>query len=204
MGCVLKLVYYLTVRDPTRACQTTIIANLFSSSLTTQSLASTSTTTFHSTFQNNHPTATMQFSLAFLAAVLSATSVSAAPTEQAVNMMAAAPQWTIESMQRSCAKDDSSCTWNFKIDTHKGAATACKFVVKGSKASQRNGGPVKCGDYTVTSGWSGQFGPGNGFTTFSVVSSKRQIVWPAYTDKQVQGGKVVKPDQSYAPANLPN
>ncbi|CAF3488275.1 hypothetical protein SNK03_004477 [Fusarium graminearum] len=146
----------------------------------------------------------MQFSLAFLAAVLSATSVSAAPTEQAVNMMAAAPQWTIESMQRSCAKDDSSCTWNFKIDTHKGAATACKFVVKGSKASQRNGGPVKCGDYTVTSGWSGQFGPGNGFTTFSVVSSKRQIVWPAYTDKQVQGGKVVKPDQSYAPANLPN
>ncbi|KAM0228890.1 hypothetical protein ACHAPO_010414 [Fusarium lateritium] len=145
----------------------------------------------------------MQFSLAFLAAVLSATSVTAAPTAPAVNMMAATPQWTIEGMQRSCAKDDSSCTWNFKVNTHKGAATACKFVVKGSKASQRNGGPVKCGDYTVTSGWSGQFGPGNGFTTFSVVSSKRQIVWPAYTDKQVQGGKVVKPDQSYTPANLP-
>ncbi|GKU14751.1 unnamed protein product [Fusarium langsethiae] len=108
----------------------------------------------------------MQFSLAFLAAVLSATSVSAAPADPAVNMMAATPQWTIQSMQR-------------------------------------NGGPVKCGDYTVTSGWSGQFGPGNGFTTFSVVSSKRQIVWPAYTDKQVQGGKVVKPDQSYTPANLP-
>ncbi|KAL4724292.1 hypothetical protein ACLX1H_008905 [Fusarium chlamydosporum] len=145
----------------------------------------------------------MQFSLAFLAAVLSASSVSAAPADLTVNMMAAAPQWTIENMQRSCAKDDSSCTWNFKINTHKGAATGCKFVVKGSKASQRNGGPVKCGDFTVTSGWSGQFGPGNGFTTFSVVSSARQIVWPAYTDKQVQGGKVVKPNQSYSPANLP-
>ncbi|KAJ4254504.1 hypothetical protein NW762_010103 [Fusarium torreyae] len=144
----------------------------------------------------------MQFSLAFVAAVLGATSVAAAPPPT-VNMMAASPQWTIESLSRNCNKANTQCTWNFKIDTHKSAATPCKFVVNGSKASQRNGGPVKCGSYTVTSGWSGQFGPGNGFTTFSVVSSGRQIIWPAYTDKQVASGKVVKPDQSYAPANLP-
>ncbi|KAF5019805.1 hypothetical protein F66182_8174 [Fusarium sp. NRRL 66182] len=145
----------------------------------------------------------MQFSLAFLAAVLSATSVSAAPPPT-VNMMAAAPQWTIENMTRNCNKANTACTWTFKVNTRQGAATSCNYVVKGSKASQAKGGPVKCGDYTVTSGWSGQFGPGNGFTTFSVVSnSKRQIIWPAYTDKQVASGKAVKPDQSYSPANLP-
>lgn len=70
-------------------------------------------------------------------------------------------------------------------------------------ASKINGGPAKCGTFTITSGWSGQFGADKGFTTVSVVSSKKQIVYPSYTDKQLAGGKVVKPDQKYSPASLP-
>ncbi|KAM0429969.1 hypothetical protein ACHAPT_005973 [Fusarium lateritium] len=148
----------------------------------------------------------MKFSLAFVAALLSASSAVAAPSSNGndvVSMMAATPQWTIQGMQRSCDKGDTTCTWNFKINTYKGTPTACKYVVKGRPASQTNGGPAKCGTFTITSGWSGQFGPGNGFTVLSVISSNRQIIYPGYTDKQLAGGKVVKPDQSYAPANLP-
>ncbi|KAI5456730.1 small secreted protein, partial [Mariannaea sp. PMI_226] len=131
-----------------------------------------------------------------------------APAADSVSMMAASPQWTMQSLSRSCDSADKTCTWNFKIFPGSGSATACKYIVKSTssqpKASQANGGPTKCGDFTITSGWSGQFGPGNGFTTMSVVSSsKKQIIWPAYTDKQLASGKVVKPDQSYAPAALP-
>ncbi|KAH7129511.1 hypothetical protein B0J13DRAFT_509861 [Dactylonectria estremocensis] len=145
----------------------------------------------------------MQFTTAFIA-LLSASGVMAAPAaSNTVSMMAATPQWTIQTLNRVCDKADTTCTWNFKINTGSGAATPCKYVVKGTKASQANGGPAKCGTFTITSGWSGQFGADKGFTTVSVVSSKKQIIYPSYTDKQLAGGKVVKPDQSYAPAALP-
>jgi hypothetical protein len=145
----------------------------------------------------------MQLTQLFIATGLFASSIMAAPTAS-VSMMAAGPQWTIENMKRTCNAENTSCTWNFGIYPGTGAATPCNYVVKGNTASHANGGPVTCGGYTVTSGWSGQFGEGNGFTTFSVVDNKaRQIIWPAYTDKQVEGGNVVKPDQSYAPAALP-
>lgn len=142
----------------------------------------------------------MQLTQFLLATLCAAPAVLAAP----VSMMANSPEWTIQSMKRVCAADDSSCTWTFGIYPGSGDATACTLVVTANTASQANGGPASCGDYTVTSGWSGQFGPGNGFTTLSVVNNKsRQIVWPAYTDKQLAGGNVVTPDQSYAPAALP-
>ncbi|RSL89570.1 hypothetical protein CEP51_001113 [Fusarium floridanum] len=151
------------------------------------------------------PTAKMKFSITIVAALLSATGMAAPANE--VSMMAASPQWTIQTLNRVCDKPDATCTWNFKINTGSGAATACKYVVKSTKttkASKANGGPATCGDFTITSGWSGQFGADKGFTTLSVVSkSKKQIIYPAYTDQQLAGGKVVKPDQAYAPASLP-
>lgn len=147
----------------------------------------------------------MKFSLAFIAAALSsgALAAPAVGSSDSVSMMAASPQWTIESLSRVCDKADTTCTWNFKINAMNGAPTACKYVVKAKGASKANGGPVKCGVYSVQSGWSGQFGPGNGFTTFGIVNNKKQIIYPAYTDKQLADGKVVKPNQSYAPASLP-
>ncbi|KAH6889497.1 hypothetical protein B0T10DRAFT_606783 [Thelonectria olida] len=150
----------------------------------------------------------MKFSAAILATLLSGSALAAPAPADSVSMMAASPQWTIQGMYRKCDTPDKTCTWNFKIYTGSGTATTCRHIVKSTsaspKASRANGGPSTCGDFTVTSGWSGQFGEGNGFTTLSVVSkSKKQIIWPAYTDKQVPFGKVVKPDQSYAPASLP-
>ncbi|KAM5341384.1 hypothetical protein ACJ41O_014415 [Fusarium nematophilum] len=147
----------------------------------------------------------MKFSTV-LVGLLSATGAVAAPApEESVSMMAATPQWTIRSLKRYCRADDSICNWKFGIDIGGGKVTECRYDVKGPKASRKNpAGPSKCGDFTITSGWSGQFGEGNGFTTLSVVSnSKRQIIWPAYTDKQLAGAKIVKPDQAYAPAALP-
>ena len=136
-------------------------------------------------------------------ALLASSAVMAAPTA-GVSMMAAGPQWTIENMKRVCNAANTQCTWTFGIEVGTAAATPCTYVVKATDASQANGGPATCGDYTITSGWSGQFGAGNGFTTLSVVNGQtRQIVWPAYTDNQLAAGKVVKPDQAYTPAALP-
>ncbi|KAM0343791.1 hypothetical protein ACHAPU_008219 [Fusarium lateritium] len=145
----------------------------------------------------------MKFTAALVALVSASGAVAAPAAADSVSMMAASPMWTMQSVSRSCDKADTTCTWNFNINTGSGAATACKYVVKAKSASKANGGPAKCGTFTITSGWSGQFGPTSGFTTLSVVSSKKQIIYPSYTDKQLAGGKVVKPDQKYAPAALP-
>ncbi len=152
----------------------------------------------------------MKFSATILAAVLSATAFAAPAPElevrqtAAVNMMVtAAPQWTIEKMKRVCAS--GTCTWTFNIDNHATAITPCTFKVKGAPATQTDSSGNVCGGYTVSTGWSGQFGAGNGFTTLAVVdNAKKQIVYPAYTDTQLGTGKVVKPDQSYTPQNLPS
>jgi hypothetical protein len=124
-----------------------------------------------------------------------------------VSMLAPIPEWTIESLNRVCNPYDTFCSWNFNINTHQAPATLCSFTVQArppKPASQSDGSGFICGPYTISSGWSGQFGPGNGFTTLSVVDwSKRLIIWPAYTDKQVAGGRVVTPDQRYAPQTLP-
>ena len=145
----------------------------------------------------------MQLSKTLVAAIFAASTAFAAPTEEAKSMTANVPQWTIEGMKRTCTKDNSHCTWSFNINTHVAGAkpTDCKHEVAGPhvKASPAS----HCGDYTVTSGWSDQFGPGNGFTTLAVVDNKKKLIaWPAYRDQQVEGGKVVKPDQSYAVTTL--
>ncbi|KYK57359.1 hypothetical protein DCS_04368 [Drechmeria coniospora] len=142
----------------------------------------------------------MQLTQTLVATLMAASTAFAAPTGQGEVMARAAngAQWTIRDLRRVCAQDDSSCTWTFGIDARDGTATTgCKYVVAAAHASRANGGPATCGDYTITSGWSGQFGEGNGFTTFSVINKKKQIAWPAYTDKSVQTGGVVKPDLSF-------
>ena len=146
----------------------------------------------------------MQLTQLLLATGLFASSAFAAPADtSAKSMMADTPQWTLQNTKRVCNTEDTSCTWTFGIYPGSGDATPCTYIVEGAPASRANGGPATCGEYTVTSGWSGQFGEGNGFTTLSIVNEARQIIWPAYTDKQLAGGVVVKPDQSYAPAALP-
>jgi hypothetical protein len=147
----------------------------------------------------------MQFTTLLVSALLSATGLAAPsqPRAAAISMMAEATTWTITGLSRVCNAADTSCTWSFGINNGS-ATTPCTEVVTGSPASQTNGGPATCGAYTVTSGWSGQFGAGNGFTTFAVVDyATGLIVYPAYTDKQVASGALVTPDQSYTPQALP-
>ena len=148
----------------------------------------------------------MKFSI--VASILSATSAFAAPAPEVetVSMMAATPQWTIQSLRRNCNAANTECNWLFGIKPGTGAtkSISCPYTVKAKNAATANGGPFKCGDYTVTSGWSGQFGAGKGFTTLSVVNNKSKlIVYPAYTDAELAGGKIVTPNKSYSPQALP-
>ncbi|KAI0545128.1 hypothetical protein F4679DRAFT_562161 [Xylaria curta] len=138
----------------------------------------------------------MQFTTATIAAILSATAL-AAP--------AAIPNWSMTGLKRVCNAGDTSCTWSFGINTNTGAAvTPCSFTVTGAPASNSNlNNAQACGTFSVTAGWSGQFGPGNGFTTLAVFNNaNRQISWPAYTDAELAGGKTVTPDKSWAVSRL--
>lgn len=145
----------------------------------------------------------MKFSVTALLTAALASSAMAAPADAQVKSMSTAASWTITDAKRVCNKDDTSCDWSFGIKDGN-AVTKCAYTVKGSPASHAPQTGVACGKYSVTSAWSGQFGPGEGFTTLSVIDYKaKRIVWPAYTDKQLASGKVVKPDQSYPVQALP-
>ncbi len=164
------------------------------------------------------------YALAFLSLALPLLPLPAAAAP--VFSMAAADSWTIKSLSRACADDLSTCTWKFGVvrevlanstittTTTTAAAeqeTPCEHVLvaqaDGTPASQiRGSGPSTCGIFTVTSGWSDQFGAeeDKAFTTLSVVDyAAGPIVYPAYTDAQVAGGRVVEPDLSFPVQHIP-
>lgn len=121
---------------------------------------------------------------------------------------AAGAQWTIVNFNRPCNAADTSCTYYISVDRHTGAGleAGAITVTAASQASRAQvpPTPLGVGNLVVSAGWSGQFGEGNGFTTLAVVDEKqRLIVYPAYTDKEMAGGAVVKPDRSYPVINLP-
>lgn len=145
----------------------------------------------------------MQFNIAALLA-LSASTALAAPVS-----VAAAEEWTLQGVTRTCDAADTTCAWSFSISTGVANTTAvpCPYVVNATStapASQANGGPTACGAFTVLSGWSGQFGPGEGFTTLSIVDYPNKLIaYPAYKDVELADGAVVSPDRSYPVQSLP-
>ncbi|KAK4247434.1 hypothetical protein C7999DRAFT_41206 [Corynascus novoguineensis] len=150
----------------------------------------------------------MHFSTALVGIVAAASIAVAGPTlkarANAVSAMAEAPEWIIQSFTRTCNKDNTSCLVSFGVNTQIAPPTNCSYTVTGSPASQAPTNGITCGPYTVSSSWSDQFGPKNGFTTWAVVDHKRRvIVWPAYSDRELVNGQAVTPDKSYAPQALP-
>lgn len=144
----------------------------------------------------------MHFQTLFIAALSALPALSAPAPAADKSMMAATTQWTIQSFVRTCNSANTSCKYAYSIDPHTGTVTPCSYTATGNPASRASYNNVKCGAYTISSGWSGQFGAGNGFQTLAITDGK-VIVYPAYTDKQLVNGQVVSPDQSYAPQNLP-
>lgn len=125
-------------------------------------------------------------------------------------MSQAGETWTIENLQRRCTSTPKNeCVWTFRINTHTSgvASTDVRYIVNGTSTippSRAVGGPSTFGKYTVTSTWSDYFGVEEAWTTMSVIDYKRGVlVYPAYTDKQLKGGSIVKPDQTYVPEALP-
>ena len=123
-----------------------------------------------------------------------------------VRLMALNSTMTIESMQRTCDYTDTLCHWSFVIAVD-GARTECAYDITmsgttGARYSANAG--VQCGCFTVTSNWSGQFGPNDGFITLSIVDYPQgTIAWPAYRDDQLDSGHAVAPDQSYPVQIIP-
>ncbi|KAI4215219.1 MAG: hypothetical protein LQ349_009170, partial [Xanthoria aureola] len=146
---------------------------------------------------------TMQLSTILLMAVAAIPSFATPASASSLSMMASdAPLWTIKSFLRTCNAPDTSCAYSFSIDTYSSTATPCTYTVTGSLASRAAYNSVQCGPFVVSSTWSGQFGPNEGFQTLAVVQGKT-IIYPAYLDRQLVSGQVVSPDQSYAPQSLP-
>jgi len=113
--------------------------------------------------------------------------------------------WTMQQFRRVCDDSDMNCEWSFTINTHRDfqAPTPCKYSIPalpGVPASMAEEMGADCGPFRVVSAWSGQFGPENGFTTLSVIDPEERLVaFPSYSDKQLEGGKVVVPDLEFVP-----
>jgi hypothetical protein len=141
----------------------------------------------------------MQFTTAVLAVLATAGVTLAAPSPNV--QMATGSTWTIQDFKRACA--NNVCTYTYGINTNDGSAvTGCAYQVSGNPAERASYNNVHCGNFVISSNWSGQFGEGNGFQTLAVVRGK-QIAYPAYNDAQLANGATVKPDQSYPVQNLP-
>ncbi len=142
-----------------------------------------------------------------LGLVAAATNTIAAPTldarSQAVSAMAQAPEWIVKDFTRSCNARRTACQVTFSIDTQIAPPTDCGFIISGAPAVQSPQSGITCGPYTISSSWSDQFGPDNGFTTYSVIDwANHLIIWPAYADSEVPNHAAVTPDKSYAPQTL--
>ncbi|KAH8677874.1 surface protein [Xylariales sp. PMI_506] len=118
-------------------------------------------------------------------------------------------KWTMVGLSRTCLADGTMCTWRFSVNTNEPNATAtpCTLFTRAGAtvpASQGGGGPTLCGNFTVSSGWSGQFGPGNGFTTIALIDFARKLMaYPSYADNDLPDGQVVAPDRTYAVSPIP-
>jgi hypothetical protein len=117
--------------------------------------------------------------------------------------------WTLTGFKRVCDAGDNKCSWSFGVATYgttpDSGVAGCKYDTfradSDTGASQVSAGPVTCGAYTITSNWSDQFGAENGFTAMAL-KGYGKIVFPAYTDASLNGGKVVSPDLSFEIHNL--
>lgn len=126
-------------------------------------------------------------------ATLAATAALAAPAALNARDLG---NWSFNGVTRSCT--DQQCHWYFEIGAGlpnggPSFVQPCDYYVNaasGKIAARSNGGPANCGDFTLTSGWSNQFGDDHGFTTLSVVYNPlRQIAFPAYSDDELADGK---------------
>ncbi|MCJ1473506.1 hypothetical protein MMC13_002157 [Lambiella insularis] len=104
--------------------------------------------------------------------------------------------WTMKSFTRTCPSTDS-CSFTYGIFDGS-TTTNCAYTVNATNAATASYGPETCGGFVITSGWSGQFGPGNGFTVLAV-KGEGEIIYPGYTDNQLVSGVTVTPDQTYTP-----
>ena len=143
--------------------------------------------------------------------------------------------WTIEGLSRQCSDDESECVWRFSVFRTVAASssrTACEHALEalpdGTPASRiRGSGATLCVappsdseeeregeglghgpfNYTVTSGWSDEFGdsPDKAFTTLSLIDYDEGLIsYPSYTDAQVRDGKPVEPDSSFPVRPIPS
>lgn len=137
----------------------------------------------------------MQMTSTLFAAVMAATTVSAAPVADS-KVQARDPDWLFQGMKRTCDDQDTSCTWEFTINNQIDAPVGCTLVVNasgGSPASQSPGGPVNCGDFTTTSGWDPK-----GFTVVTTYSHSHDLItYPSWDDNEIKGDNL--PDKPATP-----
>lgn len=112
---------------------------------------------------NSHMTVVLiQDTMKMHIAALTVTIFSTALVASAVPVAASAPNWTITNFTRTCNAPDTTCAYTFGIDTNdETTVIKCTDTVKGAPASHTST-RATCGNYTVSSNWSGQFGKGKG------------------------------------------
>lgn len=149
----------------------------------------------------------MHFTTTFIGLLAAASTAFAAPTApvdaqtETIATRGAPPPWIIKSFKRSCNSADTECWVSFGVDTQLSPVVNCSYGVKGTQASRKSTDSISCGPYTISSGWNGSFGAGNGFTTWAITNqAEHAVAWPSYADRDLVNGVAVTPDRSFAPS----
>lgn len=115
----------------------------------------------------------MQLSATFLVAFLGSTILAAPVVRPASDVLATTKQWTLQSFTRTCNAADTSCKYSYTINSRDATLTICTYLVNVSKqASRASYNNIKCGNFSISSSWNGQFGTGNGFQTLAVIRDR--------------------------------
>jgi len=148
----------------------------------------------------------MHFTTSFIGLLAAASAAVAAPVDaqaETISARGAPPPWIIKSFKRSCNSADTECWVSFGVDTQLSPVVNCSYGVTGAQASRKSTDGISCGPYTISSGWNGSFGPGNGFTTWAVANhNTNTVAWPSYADRDLVNGVAVTPDRSFAPSSF--
>ncbi|KAL9121772.1 MAG: hypothetical protein Q9187_001674 [Circinaria calcarea] len=101
-----------------------------------------------------------------------------------------ASSWTLQAFTRTCTDTPNQCHYAYNINTNDNTQpTACSYDIVGtaSTIAAQQSYTVNCGAFVVSSSWSGQFGPNNGFQTLALNRSG---------DAELRNGVAVSPDHT--------
>ena len=100
--------------------------------------------------------------------------------------------WTTRRLSRRCSRGDTRCDWRFWVETHthsSGSPYRCHYVVRGHRASQRNGNPRRCKVFRIRTTYNRH----RRHTVLTVAHHpSNRMINAVFSDRELAGGHNVR------------